>query len=218
MAGLSEDFLRVAGFAVDGFGAVESVGGEKLHGLTVGSRVVFRAVRAVANAFEEFAGIPKCHAVEVALIGVSPWDWEVMLAVELEFLRDDSERFLGGFALDGPVQYVIRYFRNVFREFGSRDGLFDFRERRLVVGPMEDSLRAFSENLLPGERVVFLCHRLVVSEGRDRTREKFSPLARLFHMFDNARNESFVFFLGILLVENAVFLVAETNAAEEVGR
>jgi hypothetical protein len=36
-------------------------------------------------------------------------------------------------------------------------------------------------------------------------------------MLDDLRNEDFVFLFGILFVENAVLLVAETDASETVG-
>jgi len=46
--------------------------------------------------------------------------------------------------------------------------------------------------------------------------EKFSPFAGFFHVFFYLGCEFFVFFAGVLFVEDAVFVFLEACAAEEV--
>jgi hypothetical protein len=101
--GLSDGFLRVARLAVDFLAPVGRVRGEELRGFAVWGGVVFRAVGAVACTLEELSRVAEGHAVQVALVGMPSWYWEMVLAIEFEFLLDDAERLLGDFALDGPI-------------------------------------------------------------------------------------------------------------------
>jgi len=88
-----------------------------------------------------------------------------MLAVELQFLSDDTEWFLGYFTLDSPVKDVIRNLGNVCWKFFCWNNLLYFREWGFVVGPVEDVLFSC---LFFGERIVFLCYSFIVSEWTQR--------------------------------------------------
>ncbi len=77
------------------------------------------------------------------------------------------------------------------------------------------------------ERIKFIRDCLVVSEYGKHSREKFTPLLPreapivgakwgLPHVLDNFRDEHFIFFFRVLLVENTVPGAANPNAAEAV--
>ncbi len=198
---LSEDFLRVAFFAVDGFVSVGGVGGG--HAFPT----------LVAFSLEEFSWVTESHAVEVALVGMPFRNREAVLAVEFELLLDNPERLARSFALNRPIENIVGDLRDVGREFGCGDGFFDLRERGFVVGPVE----VFGEGFFPGHGKILLRDGFVIPEWGNRGREEFAPFPSLFHMFDDLRNEFFVFFLGVLFIENAVLLVAEADAPETVG-
>jgi hypothetical protein len=55
---------------------------------------------------------------------------------------------------------------------------------------------------------------MVVSEVAVSSGEELSPLSVYHHLLDNLRYERLVFFLGILLVEDAVFTIAESYTSE----
>lgn len=113
--------------------------------LTIHSLGTFRCVRGdhilvttITLALEELSRIPLRHTVEVALIGMAFWDREIMLPVELEFLPDDAEWFLGHFTFNSPVENVIGDIFDVRWKFACRDNLFHLRKWSFVVGPVED--------------------------------------------------------------------------------
>ncbi len=145
-AELSGHFLRVALLAVDFLAPVRRIRREELGGFAIGGRVVFRAVRAVARPFEELSRVTERHAVQMPLIGMAMRNREMMFAVELEFLFDDSEGLPCDLALDGPIQNVVGDLRNVGWKFGSGNGLFDLGERGLIVGPGETLFEGFFPN------------------------------------------------------------------------
>jgi hypothetical protein len=98
-------------------------------------------------------------------------------------------------------------------KFGGGNGFLDLRERGFVVGPTE----TLGDGLLPGHGIVFLSDRFVVAEWTYRRRKEFSPLPHLGHVFDDLRNEGFVFLFSVLFIEDAIFLIAEAGATEKVG-
>lgn len=57
---------------------------------------------------------------------------------------------------------------------------------------------------------------MVVGEWRERHREKFSPFSIGTHLGDYLRNEAFVVFLRVLLVENAVPLLLQADASKAI--
>jgi len=46
--------------------------------------------------------------------------------------------------------------------------------------------------------------------------EELSPLTGSHHMLDNFRYEGVIFFFGILLVEDAILLIAESDTAKYI--
>jgi hypothetical protein len=55
----------------------------------------------------------------MALVRMTSWDGEVVFSVKLEFLFDDSERFLRHFALYCPVEDIVWNVFDIIREFRS---------------------------------------------------------------------------------------------------
>ena len=60
--------------------------------------------------------------------------------------------------------------------------------------------------------------RFIVCERGEVHREKFAPFVGSSHVRDEAGFELFVLFGAVLVVEDAVLFVAETDAGEEVFR
>ena len=93
----------------------------------------------------ELPRIAECHTVEVPLVWMSPWYWQVMLAIELQFLLDDTKWLLAHLTLYSPIQYIIRYWFYRIWELTRRDDFLYSRERSLVVWPVKYSfLYSFS--------------------------------------------------------------------------
>ncbi len=61
-----------------------------------------------------------------------------------------------------------------------------------------------------------MCDGLVIAERGVVHGEELAPLARLLHVFYDLRNENFVFFFRILLIEDAVVLFPQTAATKEI--
>ena len=72
------------------------------------------------------------------------------------------------------------------------------------------------KNFFLRKREVILSNRFVVAKVVHGHGEKCSPFTDLAHVIDDARDEHLVFFLGILLVENAVLLALEADASKEM--
>ena len=85
------------------------------------------------------------------------------------------------------------------------------REWSLVVRPVKNP--GFSY-LFSREGEMLLCYRLIVPKRTHRTRKELSPLSICHHLLDYLRNQLFILFLGILLVEDAVGFIMESNATK----
>ncbi len=146
----------------------------------------------------------------MALVGVSSGDREGVLAVEVELLFDDPVGLLGNLAFYRPVEDVVGDVFYFLGELARGNDLLDLGEGRFVVGPVE----SLGEGLFLREGKVFHRDGFVVAEGREIRREEFSPLSGLSHMGYDLRNESVVFFFGVLLVEDAVGFVVHIGTTE----
>ncbi len=198
---LIDNFPLVALLAVDGFAAVRRVRRNHLPSALV------------AIPLEELAGTPERHAVEVALVGMPSWNREVMFSVKLEFLLDYPEGFSGSLAFDGPIQNVVRDFGNVVRELVCQDNFFQFREWGLIVGPIESA----GKGLFPSYGKIFVREGFVVPKWRKGGWKEFAPFKRLHHVGDDFRDEFFILLLSVLLIENAVGFMIESDAGEAIG-
>jgi hypothetical protein len=81
------------------------------------------------------------------------------------------------------------------------------------------------QGLFFGQREVLLGYRFVVRKGREFGREEFTvsvypssgiDVGHVVHVLDDTRNQGLILFLGVLLVQDAVLLVPETDAGEAV--
>ena len=67
-----------------------------------------------------------------------------------------------------------------------------------------------------GKRKMIICETFVVGEWADGYGKKLAPFMIISHFFDDLRNQSFVFPLCILLIENAVLLCTDITATEQI--
>lgn len=82
-----------------------------------------------------------------------------MLAVELEFLFDDSEWFSCYFALDCPIEDIVWNLGDVIWEFVGWDNLFYFWKRGFIYTPVKSLFLC----LFLSQRIIFLDLGFVVS-------------------------------------------------------
>ena len=125
---------------------------------------------------------------------------ERVFSIELELFRHDTKRSSRDFTLDRPIEYIVGDFRDLIRKLRSWDRLCDFRKWCLEVRPSE----SLSQRFILREGVFRHIHRLVISEVTVLRRKKLSPFASFHHVFDDFGYEHFVFFFGILLIQDAV--------------
>jgi hypothetical protein len=165
--------------------------------------------------------------------------------IELKFLFNDSKRFSAHFTLYCPVQDVVRDSLDRIWEFRCRNYLLYSREGRLIVRPVEylpldkggrGDFALFSSryqiplslrdiplsqggtphHFFTTERIVLLCHCLIVPKRRKCRRKELSPFTKRNHFLYNPRNQFLIFFFGILFIEDAVGFVAETSTEEKM--
>jgi hypothetical protein len=70
---------------------------------------------------------------------------------------------------------------------------------------------SFPEYLFSTERIILIRYRLIVPKWTHARRKKLSPFSIRYHFLYDTRNKRFVFFFGILAVEDAVGSVAESS-------
>lgn len=171
------------------------------------------ALRIIAASVVELARIPQLHPLEVPLIRMPPRYGEIMPPIEFELRFQDPEWLSGYFALNRPIDDIIRDLADRFREPCAGDDFRDIRLRILIIRPSEAKLQCFRTR----EREILHHRRLVVSERTDPGREEFSPLPCLGHVIDDLRDESFVFVFRILPVEDAIALPLQSDTSEAIG-
>ena len=94
---------------------------------------------------------------------------------------------------------------------------WDFWNNPLCPTGISPSQGSISQDFLSRHRIILLCYRLIISEWTHGAREEFSPFSGFHHVFYDSRNEYFIFFFRILFIQDAVLLVAESDAEETVG-
>src|SRR3989344_5607413 len=134
------------------------------------------------------------------------------LPVEIQFLFDDAERAAGLLACDSPVENVIG---DIFYGGGQLLRRNYFRNIRFLIHWIPPSV-APRERLLFFEREVFGSECFVVPERAELLGEVLAPLAVLLHMLDQFFPGVFILFLRVLLVQDAVLLLAHSCASKAV--
>jgi hypothetical protein len=159
-----------------------------------------------------------------------------MFAIELEFLPDNPKWFLAHLTLYSPVQDIIWYSLYSIWEFTCWYNLRDSRKWGFIITPIEEwsveecsvflSFRAcpgihVSDTLdscirrndrFTSKRIVLICYRLIIPKWTQRGWKELSPLSVRYHLLYNTRNHLFIFFFGVLAIENAVGFIADSGA------
>jgi hypothetical protein len=135
-----------------------------------------------------------------------------MFSVELEFLLDNPKWFPRDFTLYSPIEDIIWDIFYSIWKFLCRDDLLNLREWSLIVTPVESKTQSF--RLL--ERIILIRDRLIVSKWTHRCRKEFSPFSIRYHLLYDTRDKRFIFFFRILLIEDAVGFIAESDTAKEI--
>ena len=133
---------------------------------------------------------------------------EIVFSVELKFLRNDSEWFLGNLTLYSPVQYIIWDIGYVMWKLTSWNHFLNFWKRCFIVTPVESLFYCFFFR----EWKILLCYSLIVSKRTHARRKKFSPLSVLLHLLYDLGNQFFILLFAVLFVENTVLFIAESDA------
>ncbi|MCK9540389.1 hypothetical protein [Dokdonella sp.] len=185
----------------------------------------------------EFEGVSLGETLIVAAIGTESGEGEVHAFVEGELLGDDAEGGgarrrmrvgapAGSVGTDGILaldDLLCDGVRDVPDVIGKGVG----EERGNVVLRVGVSPgMPLGQGLLFREREVFLGDRLVVREGREFCGEEFTvsvfpalliDVWHIHHMLLDSWEEGFILFFRVLLVQDAILLVAEADAAETMG-
>ncbi len=119
------------------------------------------------------------------------WSWHAEFFVKCEFLADWPELAAAACASLGVLCLVLAL---------------------AFVAPFV----ACGKCLLASEWGIILGGCFIVSKWADLNWEELTIFSCLLHVFDDARHKFFVFLLGVLLVENAVLVFVEANAAKAV--
>lgn len=159
----------------------------------------------------QFPWVTECHTIQVSLIWVTTRDRQAMFPIELQFLSYDPKRTTRHFTLYCPIQDIIRNRVYSIRKLRCRDRFLYSREWSLIVTPVE-SLTSHCLTFWERKILIRLC--FVVSIRTHRTRKELSPLSIYHHPLYNLRNQLFILFLAILLVEDAVGFIMESNATK----
>ncbi len=116
--------------------------------------------------------------------------------------------------------YVIRCFSDHFRDRLRLDRLLAGRALDIVLPRI-----SFGQRLFFIQEKLFLYTGFVVAKRRHLDREKFSisvypplliDIRHGIHVFDNLWHECLIFLLGILLIQNTIVAVSQSNASEKI--
>ena len=134
--------------------------------------------------------------------------------MEIEFLTDNFERTLRHLTLDGPIENIVRSLVDRIWQLRTGNNPFDFRNIIFLIPPLPTEL----SSIFLRKRKIVLRNGFVVGKRTQVHGEKLSPLTGLSHPFNNPRYQFLIFFLGVLLVEDAVALFDEPHTSETIMR